>query len=173
MSSAEQQRLAEDYHLQSSSVSLCPSDVLRRVYDRNVVLESLFTRGLSAYGTIRVTNLSFDKRIFVRFTTDQWKTTLLLTAHYTMHHADTNTDSFQFKLTVPIESLSSSPSAITFAILYRTEYNKFWDNNNTRDYAIKILHRYAFAAVHCHCNFLTDLTVLIQTPGARPEDQLS
>lgn len=145
--SVEQQRVADDYYFQVPSTSLCPTDVLRRVYVNNVLLESLFIRGLSAYGTIRVTNISFQKWVAVRFTTDQWTTTHSLNAHYLMHHDDTNTDSFQFKLTVPAEALSSSPSTLDFAIVYRTKYDRFWDNNRAQDYRLKILRRYVFQAV--------------------------
>ena len=157
-SSVEQQRSADDYYFQVPSTSLCSTDVLRRVHDKKVVLESLFIRDLSAYGTVRVANISFTKWVIVRFTTDGWATTRSLNAHYLMHHDDTNTDSFQFKLTVPAEALPSSPSTLVFAILYRTEYDRFWDNNRSQDYRLKILRRYVFQTVRwrsdeTHCSF--------------------
>ena len=177
-SSVEHQRLADDYWFQVPSTSLCATDVLRRAYDKNVVLESLFIRGLSAYGTIRVTNISFNKWVAVRFTTDEWRTTHSLNAHYLMHYDDTNTDSFQFKLTVPAEALPSSPRTLIFAILYRTEYDRFWDNNRSQDYRLKILRRYVFQAVRWRSSeahrFLSFVNMIepTLTPLARREQPL-
>ena len=48
-----------------------PTDLLQRVYNQQVVLEHIFTRGITAYGTVRVTNRSFDKRVLVQYTNDR------------------------------------------------------------------------------------------------------
>jgi hypothetical protein len=172
-STVEQQRLADEYYFQVPSTSLCSTDPLRRIYDQNVILESLFIRGLSAYGTVRVANRSFKKRVVVHSTTDDWKTDQSLTAYYLMHYGDTNTDAFQFKLTVPEESLASSPNTLYFAIRYRTAYDDFWDNNRGQDYRLKILRRYAFQAmrsVDAHRSFfLVNMRDPMLTLAARQE----
>jgi uncharacterized UBP type Zn finger protein len=122
-------RLPEDFHY--------PTDLLQRVYDQQVVLEHIFTRGNTAYGTIRVTNRSFDKKVFVRYTIDRWKTSSLINAYYSTHYSDNNTDVFLFKLIVPKEKLSL-PMSLSFAICYSVNHEEFWDNNFSQNYTFDI-----------------------------------
>jgi hypothetical protein len=134
-----------EYYLRLSKKFQSPTNLLQRVYEQQVVLERIFIRGITAYGTIRVNNCSFHKRVFVRFTIDQWKTASLLNAYYSMNYSDNNTDSFQFKLTVPKDKLfissPTTPMNISFAICYCANGQEFWDNNYSRDYTLEIIER--------------------------------
>ncbi|CAF1432985.1 unnamed protein product [Adineta steineri] len=138
--SCEQQCINGKYYLCMPDNFQYPRNLLHRVYKNLVVLEDIFTRNVTAYGTIRVNNCSFDKRVFVRYTIDQWKTFSVLNAHYIMHYADNNTDLFQFKLTVPKDKLlSSSLLKMSFAICYCVNGGKFWDNNYSQNYNFEII----------------------------------
>ena len=142
-----------EYYLRMSKYFQHPPNIHQRVYEHQVALESIFTRGLTAYGTVRVNNCSFDKKVFVRFTIDRWKTFSVVTAYYSMHYPENNTDSFQFKLSVPKDKLlilssqnskslsSILPITVSFAICYCTNGQEFWDNNSSRNYSLEILER--------------------------------
>ena len=119
-----------EYHLRLPKEFHCPIDPIQRVYEQQVVLEHIFTRGITAYGTIRVTNRSFDKEVFVRYTTDQWETSSTINARHSTHYFDNNTDVYLFKLTVPM--------SLSFAICYRTDNEEFWDNNSSKNYTLDI-----------------------------------
>ena len=110
-----------------------PHDVLERVYDQQVILEHIFTRDFIAYGTIRVTNRSFDKQVVIRYTFDRWKTVWNLKGNYGRHYPENNTDVFYFKLSVPTWIRS-----VAFAIGYRVNNEEFWDNNHSENYTLEI-----------------------------------
>jgi len=144
----EKGHASREYYLRMSNYSQYPTNLLQRVYEQQVVLESIFTRGMTAYGTVRVNNCSFHKRVIVKFTLDQWKTFSVINAYYSIHYSDDNTDSFQFKLTVPKDKLlissSQNPTSsinISFAICYYANGQEFWDNNYSRNYTLKIIER--------------------------------
>ena len=137
--SCEKQHINREYSLHLSKNFRFPTDLLQQVYQQQVVLERIFIRGITAYGTIRVNNCSFHKRIFVKYTTDQWKTFSIVNAYYTMHYSDTNTDSFQFKLTVSRDKLLTLPMKISFVICYCANGDEFWDNNYSQNYTLEII----------------------------------
>jgi protein phosphatase 1 regulatory subunit 3A/B/C/D/E len=128
-SSCQKQHINREYSLHLSKNFRFPTNLLQQVYQQQVVLERIFIRGITAYGTIRVNNCSFHKRIFVKYTQDQWKTFSTLNAYYTMHDSDTNTDSFQFKLT--------STMKVSFVICYCANGYEFWDNNYSQNYTLE------------------------------------
>ena len=129
-----------DYSLHLPNDFQCPTNLLQRVYEQQVALEDMFTRDMTLYGTIRVNNCSFDKRVFVRFTFDQWKSWSTIETCYSTHYSDNNTDVFQFKLTIPKEKFSSSKN-LSFVICYHVNRHEFWDNNYTRNYTLDIKER--------------------------------
>jgi hypothetical protein len=151
--SHQKQHGNREYCLRMSKYFQHPPNIHQRVYEQQVALESIFTRGVTAYGTVRVNNCSFHKRVFIKFTIDQWRTCSIINAYHLMHYSDNNTDSFQFELTIPedklllLSSKSSKPSSsissmtILFAICYCANGQEFWDNNYSRDYSLEILDR--------------------------------
>ena len=129
----------------------CPENFLERVYNQQVVLENVFTRDITVYGTVRVNNCSFYKNVFVRFTINSWRTFSVINAYHSMHYADNNTDSFQFKMTIPIDELLTlsfeksklliSSINISFAICYCVNGQEFWDNNYSTNYNFEIVEK--------------------------------
>ncbi|CAF1042015.1 unnamed protein product [Adineta ricciae] len=133
--------VAREYSLRiSKNVHHWP-DLLQRVYEEQVALEDMFTRGTTVYGTVRVNNIAFDKRVSVRFTIDRWRTYSIINALHSIHHADTNTDCLQFKLHIPKEELQSPPTRLSFAICYRINQREFWDNNFGENYNLDVIER--------------------------------
>jgi hypothetical protein len=143
--SSSKRSVIREYHFYSPKDFKCPTNLLERVYQQQVALENIFLRELTIYGTIRVNNCSFDKRVFVQFTIDQWKTSSKKNAYYSTHYSDNNTDVFQFKLTVSKEKLllfsSKAPKNISFAICYCVNGQDYWDNNYSRNYNFEIIER--------------------------------
>lgn len=133
---SENQGINRKYTLILSKDSRYPMNVLERVYEQQVVLERIFIRDLTVYGTIRVNNISFHKKIFVKYTIDRWKTHSILNTYYSMHYSDNNTDSFQFKLTI-LKSFTN----ISFVICYCANEQEFWDNNSSRNYNLEIIEK--------------------------------
>ena len=121
--------LSHDFH--------SPGDLFQRVYSQQVVLEHLFTRDLTAYGTIRVTNRAFDKQVSLTYTYDQWKNTSILETKYVRHYSENDTDVFHFKLFVPTVEFPWITS-VSFAICYRTNNEEFWDNNFSQNYTLHL-----------------------------------
>ena len=83
-------------------------------------------------------NISFDKKIFVKYTIDQWKTFSTLNTYYSMHYSDNNTDTFQFKLTI---SKDKPLTKISFVICYCANGQEYWDNNYSRNYNLEIIEK--------------------------------
>ncbi|CAF1108072.1 unnamed protein product, partial [Didymodactylos carnosus] len=123
-----------------------PSNIVQQVYERQVVLECLYTKDISAYGTVRVTNCSFDKKVFVRYTCDRWKTYDDSQAMHNLHNSNDNTDSFTFELTIPETLLTDDISSeqnmsIFFTICYQVMGREYWDNNFGWNYILDICER--------------------------------
>jgi uncharacterized UBP type Zn finger protein len=128
-------RATREYPLQLQKKFKCPVNLLERVYKQQVVLENIFTRGLTAYGSIRVNNCSFHKKVFIRYTIDQWKTSSVINAYYSTHYSDSNTDLFQFKLTISIDKFT----ILSFAICYYVNEQEYWDNNYSQNHNLEII----------------------------------
>lgn len=90
-------------------------------------------------GTIKVSNISFEKEVFLRITWDNWKThedtfckyvpsasnNHTLTAAYVLY------DTFSFN--VPIKPNSKR---IEFCVCFRCNDKEHWDNNDSKNYVI-------------------------------------
>ena len=104
----------------------------------NVMLKNEVSRML---GTVKVKNIAFEKNVFVRLTSDNWKT-------FTDHNASfqpsssRTTDTFSFDF--PIMSSCNDPDArIEFCVCYQigpfnggTPSQEFWDSNGGSNYLL-------------------------------------
>jgi hypothetical protein len=105
-------------------------------------LECLYTKDSSAYGTIRVFNCAYDKRVFIRLTQDEWKTSNDIQAAHSMNYPHDNTDTFAFDITLPKSTDDTSgPKRILFAVCLQANYQEFWDNNQGWNYVLDIFER--------------------------------
>lgn len=88
---------------------------------------------------IRVLNLSYDKSVIVRYTTDEWHTFTDSLASYKPDSNDGYTDQFTstFSVTNQVKSFKTGQRVI-FAIKYNFDGDKFhWDNNGGLNYTLK------------------------------------
>lgn len=115
-------------------------DFRRKLDQENVSLENVIVKESEecVLGTIKVKNLSFEKEVFVRSTSDDWKTKedifckfvnnnqlSSISGHYTLY------DTFSFKITLPPKS-----KKIEFCVCYKVGDQEFWDNNLGKNYIL-------------------------------------
>jgi hypothetical protein len=88
---------------------------------------------ISVTTCIRVVNRSFEKEIYVRFTTNDWATWCEEKANF----IPTSTDSWsdRFTATFFVAHLNAG-QRVKFALRYQTGGQEFWDNNNGQDYSL-------------------------------------
>lgn len=102
--------------------------------DRKVSLESAYMSDLkSIKGTVRVVNLDFNKRVVIRYTTDDWMSTTDCDGVYVNGSCDGFSDKFTFNVDyTPIAGCIGK--RLQFCIKYECAGNDYWDNNNGKNY---------------------------------------
>uniref|UniRef100_A0A6J0UZR5 Protein phosphatase 1 regulatory subunit 3E n=1 Tax=Pogona vitticeps TaxID=103695 RepID=A0A6J0UZR5_9SAUR len=111
-------------------------DFAPRLLAQCVLLEGARAEGSCVSGTIRVLNLAYEKRVFVRYSWDAWATQHEARASYAApagrdrDHADR----FAFRLPLPVPL---PPGVfLEFALGYLVGGKEFWDNNQGRNYSL-------------------------------------
>ncbi|TRY61573.1 hypothetical protein TCAL_02126 [Tigriopus californicus] len=105
---------------------------------KKVCLENAYMANKSAIqGTIRVQNLSFQKKVLLRYTTNEWVTSSDLEATYIDGSCDGFSDKFTFHLGTAAPLLVGQ--RIQFCLCYQTGAEEFWDNNVGKNYVFQCL----------------------------------
>jgi hypothetical protein len=107
--------------------------------EQGVQLERTVIRWPMIFMTIRVLNLSFEKRVFVRLTSNKWRTYLDVDAAYREQSSDGCTDEFQVGIKVPHSLMSDE---MELAICFVANGREYWDNNRGSNYHLRICHRH-------------------------------
>ena len=126
----------KQYNLISKNFS-SPIDIIPLIYDKQVLLECLYTKDSIAYGTVRVHNCAYDKNVFIRLTYDEWETSNDIQAWHSMHNPHDNTDAFTFQITLSkfYDDLIG-PKRVIFAVCLQAMSQDFWDNNQGWNYVL-------------------------------------
>lgn len=105
------------------------------VLKKQVVFESWLgeTKSDHILGYVRVANRSHQKRVFVRYTRDNWETTLEVEAYWVETVAE-ETDKFIFVIPFPTDWSGT----IKFAIRYEVRGDQYWDNNQEMNHVVKV-----------------------------------
>lgn len=100
-----------------------------------VCLESCVIQGRALSGTVKVRNISYEKKVMVRITFDGWKSFRDISCQY-MHslYGSADTDIFSFELTLPKPSISHRGAE--FCISFQCGQKTHWDNNHGKNYKI-------------------------------------
>ncbi|KAI9334321.1 putative phosphatase regulatory subunit-domain-containing protein [Pilaira anomala] len=87
------------------------------------------------YGKILVRNLDYHKTVTIRYSFDFWETMDNCEARYHQQddHKNNAYDVFSFKIKVPKEA-----TTLYFAVNYKVGSKEFWDNNQGRNYEVRI-----------------------------------
>ncbi|KAL4231599.1 Protein phosphatase 1 regulatory subunit 3B [Mactra antiquata] len=102
-----------------------------------VSLENVILRDYNVLGTIKVKNICFDKRVFVRSTFDSWKTSQDIEAKFVQPFGGNlvhNFDTFSFEFN--IDSQCDTNNKVMFCVCFETPSGQYWDNNNSNNYEI-------------------------------------
>jgi protein phosphatase 1 regulatory subunit 3A/B/C/D/E len=113
---------------------LCGKKLVETLQRQNVSLESITIRDYNISGNVKVQNLAYDKRVFVRFTMDNWKSYLDTTACHVYGSNTGTTDTFTFELDIPDEL--EKDFKIEFAVCYEVLGMRLWDNNYGDNYRV-------------------------------------
>ncbi|KAJ2647127.1 hypothetical protein IWW40_004925 [Coemansia sp. RSA 1250] len=116
--------------------------------DSAVVLETVDYANNSLHGTIKVHNLAFKKDIFVRMTTDGWKTFEDVPAVFqrSISSVDGNRPGLdRFSFSAPIAEAEHTMH-ISLCACYCVDGQEFWDNNQGTNYLFKLVAPTAAAA---------------------------
>eukprot|EP00116_Pleurobrachia_bachei_P012040 sb/3472302/ len=107
---------------------------LETVRMNHIGLESVLLDGFTLTGQVLVHNLSFEKTVSVRYTTDYWLSFGEVPATYSRSVAH-DLDQFQFLLQL---SPSLPPGARVELCLVSTQGGtQYWDNNSGRNYHVE------------------------------------
>jgi protein phosphatase 1 regulatory subunit 3A/B/C/D/E len=100
-----------------------------------VALENVMLRNdhCKMLGTIKVANISFEKSVFIRFTSDGWKSYLDRPGTYQSSSSKTY-DTFAFEIDVPMNE--GDITKIEFCICYVAGGIEYWDSNNGKNYTL-------------------------------------
>lgn len=87
------------------------------------------------YGKILVRNLDYHKTVTIRYSFDFWETMDNCEARYHQpdEHKNHAYDVFSFQIKVPSEA-----TTLYFAVNYKVGSKEFWDNNQGRNYEVRI-----------------------------------
>lgn len=112
---------------------------LDRVREKQVNLENAAVTdpiNLTITGTVRVRNLDFHKSVYLRYTTDNWRSYSDLQASY----VDNSCDGFSDKFTFTIYGTSVQiGQRIEIAARFHCRGQQFWDNNYDTNYVFQCL----------------------------------
>ncbi|CAH2101029.1 unnamed protein product [Euphydryas editha] len=111
----------------------------RRITENCVSLENVIIKQneCAVDGTIKVKNLDFNKEVFVRASSDGWRThedtyCAFVESGPLSKNGVSNYDTFGFRLQLPIHS-----RRIDFCVCFRCKGNEYWDNKNGENYTIE------------------------------------
>ena len=124
------------------SLSLCfpqpvaANDFKEHLEGQFVCLENVVASQNSLWGTIKVKNIAYHKRILVRYTLDGWGSCTEIEATYVPESNDGSSDRFSFAITVP-EYFLVTGGALEFCIRYETNGQEFWDSNCGENFKVE------------------------------------
>lgn len=105
----------------------------RRLERDNVVLEDSYLSESFLCGTIRVKNISFCKKVFLRITHDNWTSHEDHLAEFESSSKTKVYDIFTFAIPLPAHKLEFS-HVFYLVVGYEEGGNLHWDNNNGANY---------------------------------------
>ncbi|XP_055627106.1 glycogen-binding subunit 76A isoform X2 [Toxorhynchites rutilus septentrionalis] len=112
---------------------------LDRVREKQVNLENAAVTDpltLTITGTVRVRNLDFHKSVYVRYSTDNWRSYADLQASYVDNSCDGFSDKFSFTLYGNSVQIGQR---IEMAMRFHCRGQQFWDNNYDTNYVFQCL----------------------------------
>ncbi|XP_018602632.2 uncharacterized protein LOC108931372 [Scleropages formosus] len=128
---------AEYFLLCLFTVPSTAEELMEKLADQKIELEhvELLPETVALRGIIRVMNLCFEKRVYVRSTLDGWDTHMDLLADFIPGSSDGETDRFSFTLRL-VPPCKEERSRVEFCLRYETVFGTFWANNGGVNYVL-------------------------------------
>lgn len=108
---------------------------------QGVCLHSVRTYYTSIYGLVSVKNLSYHKKVTVRYTLNDWKTHFETRASFMPRakpEVESDIDQFRFTIFANPKDFFGAAPKLSFAIRYVTEDGEErWDSNGGDNYSLK------------------------------------
>lgn len=110
---------------------------IKLVLDTKVKLENCMVDGqeMTINGTVRVANVSYHKRVVIRYTVNGWVTFTDVIASYVQNSNDGATDRFSFTIGVP--NYFQSGNKLEMAVMLESSGQQYWDNNGGSNYTVE------------------------------------
>uniref|UniRef100_A0A8R1TW68 CBM21 domain-containing protein n=1 Tax=Onchocerca volvulus TaxID=6282 RepID=A0A8R1TW68_ONCVO len=104
---------------------------------QSVCLQCVKFVDMNIIGTINVSNIAYEKQVYVRYTVDNWRTNIETAGRYTNSVENGAIDKFTFIISLPIDF----PIGATceFCIRYVVKGTIYWDNNYGANYIIRAI----------------------------------
>ena len=99
--------------------------------DLMVHLTNLICTPSRIWGRVQVNNVAFEKKIFIRWSQDNWETFSEQPACFELSATDLRKDSFTFEIERPEAS-----ETIELAVRYCVYDEEYWDNNDGTNYQV-------------------------------------
>ena len=109
----------------------------KRLEESNVSLENVIVKSNEndLTGTVKVKNISFEKRVIIRSTTDNWSSHQDVNCSFVDNNTSSSVtiiyDTFSFKL-----SLNDSNDNVQFCVCFQSPQGEYWDNNDGKNYKL-------------------------------------
>jgi len=111
------------------------SEVIENLSRNRVMLTKAEAFYTYLEGTLLVSNLSYQKKVIIHYTFNDWEITKQMEARYSAEQLDHSRSSDRFDFT--IEFHENSFATLQFAIKYQVNGEIFWDNNNCKNYVVQ------------------------------------
>ncbi|KAM3726637.1 Protein phosphatase 1 regulatory subunit 3E [Dirofilaria immitis] len=111
------------------------AEVSHLTHVQSVCLQCVKFLDMNIIGTVNVFNVAYEKQVYVRYTTDSWRTNIEAAGRYANSAEDGIIDKFTFIISLPTDF----PIGATceFCIRYVVSGIVYWDNNQGANYAIR------------------------------------
>ncbi|XP_005105568.1 protein phosphatase 1 regulatory subunit 3B [Aplysia californica] len=105
---------------------------------RNLVsLENVILRDYSVEGTIKVKNITFEKRVFVRLSLDEWESFEDFEGTFVPGPGLSYSDPYDtFSFTMEVSPTFDVSKQLQFAVCFEENGQQHWDNNDGANYCI-------------------------------------
>lgn len=107
---------------------------LDRVRNNKICLENIIVSDLNVQCHVRVLNISFEKLVLARYTTNEWLSYEDVLANYVIGSCDGFSDKFSWNFFVPH---MSDGQRLIFAVRLVANGQEFWDSNDGKNYVLR------------------------------------
>uniref|UniRef100_A0A8D0E178 Protein phosphatase 1 regulatory subunit n=1 Tax=Salvator merianae TaxID=96440 RepID=A0A8D0E178_SALMN len=108
----------------------------RRLQNGFVSLENCVVQEKGLSGTVKVRNIDYEKKVFIRITFDLWRTFRDVPCLYMLNtYGCSDTDDFSFEVALP--KAPNPCGVIEFCVSFYCGKKVYWDNNDGKNYRIR------------------------------------